>query len=143
MCCIDLIKTNIIAVQEESASNSSTVEQSVDKYLDMVLDIQKGIRQITKSSDDLYELIHSSFSCLTSEDYSQISGIFKELIKNLTLLYTKYRKSNFYSGIKTDLKVFRNSVDDLKEIGNDIEVFIVSLENKKYTNVIRDINALL
>lgn len=41
MCCIDLIKTAIIAVQEESTSNSSTVEQSVDKYLDMVLDIQK------------------------------------------------------------------------------------------------------
>ncbi|WP_321437316.1 hypothetical protein [uncultured Bacteroides sp.] len=144
MCCIDLIKNNIIAVQAESANNKKVVDQSVDKYLDIILDIQKGIREITKSTDELYELIHSCFSSLTTEDYFEIKGIYKTLINNLTLLYTKYRKSDFYSGIKTDLMIFRNSIDDLKEIDNDLETFVVDLpKNEKYINLVSDINALL
>jgi hypothetical protein len=144
MCCIDLIKENIIAVQEESATNKFIVDRSVDKYLDTILDIQKGIREISKSTDELYKLIHSCFSSLTTEDYFEIKENFKTLIRNLTLLYTKFRNSKFYSGIKTDLKTFRNSIDDLKEIDNDLETFVVNLpKNEKYINLVSDINALL
>lgn len=143
MCCVEVIKDNIVAIQTESAMNKKAMDKAIDTYLDIILDIQKNIRSLNKSIAELYDLIHDNFSQLTKEDYSQIADMYKKLIRNLIGLYTTYRTSHFYSGIKTDLKNFKNGIDDLQEIGNDIRVFIVSLpQNNDYRNLVGLINSL-
>jgi RNA processing factor Prp31 len=140
MCCVEVIKDNIVAIQTESAMNKKAMDKAIDTYLDIILDIQKNIRSLNKSITELYDLIHDNFSQLTKEDYSQM---YKKLIRNLIGLYTTYRTSHFYSGIKTDLKNFKNGIDDLQEIGNDIRIFIVSLpQNNDYRNLVGLINSL-
>ncbi|WP_148356356.1 hypothetical protein [uncultured Bacteroides sp.] len=119
------------------------MDKAIDTYLDIILDIQKNIRSLNKSIAELYDLIHDNFSQLTKEDYSQIADMYKKLIRNLIGLYTTYRTSHFYSGIKTDLKNFKNGIDDLQEIGKDIRIFIVSLpQNNDYRDLVGLINSL-
>lgn len=143
MCCVEVIKDNIVAVQTESVINKKAMDKAIDTYLDIILDIQKNIRSLNKSIAELYDLIHDNFSQLTKEDYSQIADMYKKLIRSLFGLYTAYRTSGFYSGIKTDLRDFKNSIDDLQEIGNDMKIFIVSLpQNKDYRNLAGLINNL-
>lgn len=143
MCCIAAIKDNIVAVQTESAINKKAMDGTMNTYLDIILDIQKNIRSLNKSIAELYDLIHDNFSQLTKEDYSQIADMYKKLIRNLIGLYTAYRTSDFYSGIKTDLKKFKNSIDDLQEMGHDMKVFVVSLpQNNDYRNLVGLINSL-
>lgn len=143
MCCVEVIKDNIVAIQAESAINRKAIDKAVDTYLDIILDIQKDIRGLNRSMAELYEFIHKNFSQLTKEDYSQIAGMYKKLVRNLIGLYNAYRKSDFYPGIKTDLKDFRNSIDDLQEMRNNMEVFIVELpQNADYKNLAGLINSL-
>ena len=70
MCCVEVIKDNIVAVQTESAINKKAMDKAIDTYLD----IQKNIRSLNKSIAELYDLIHDNFSQLTKEDYSCISS---------------------------------------------------------------------
>lgn len=143
MCCVEVIKDNIIAVQTESANNKMAIDKAIDTYLDMILYLQEDIRSLNKSIAELHEQLNSYFSQLTKEDYNQIINIYKKLVANLVQLYSTYKKSNFYSGIKTDLKEFRNRIYDLQEIGNDMKVFVVDLpQNKDYRNLMDIINSL-
>lgn len=98
---------------------------------------------MNNSIDKLYDLLHTSFPTLIKEDYAEIAGLYRILIRNLVGLYNAYRKSSFYSGIKTDLKSFKNSIDDLQEMFNDMKTFIVDLpQNDDYKSLINTINSL-
>lgn len=143
MCCVDTIKDNIVALQLESVIHRRAMDRAIDAYLDMILSIQKDIRRLNTSIAGLYKLLQENFSQLDQEDYSQIADIYKKLIKNLIGLYNIYRNSNFYAGIKTDLKNLRSGIDDLQEMRNDLEVFIVKLpRNADFRNIVDIINSL-
>lgn len=143
MCCVEVIKENIIAVQTESICNKESLDKMIDTYLDIIIDIQHDIRKLNHSIADLHDLIHSFFSELTENDYNQIKDVYKKLIQNLNKLYTTYKKSVFYPGIKTDVKEFRKSIQDLQEMENDMQLFIQKLpHNDEYKNLAKLINAL-
>lgn len=143
MCCIEIIKDNIIAIQSESANNKKFVDKAINDYLDIILSFQRDIRDLNKSISDLHELMLSGFSTFTKEDYSEIELVYKSLIKDLVNLYSAYRKSSFYQGIKTDLKEFRSHIDDLQEMNSDMKTFIVRLpQSQDYKDLVSVINAL-
>lgn len=141
MCCVDTLKDNIIAVQTESANNEKTLNRAT--YPDIVLEIQSDIKGMNSSICELYEKLYSSFSSMTKEDYFQIESPYRKLIKSLVELYNSYRRSSFYSGVKTDLKTFKASIEDLQEMKNDMQVFIASIpQNNRYGKLIDEINSL-
>lgn len=39
MCCVEVIKDNIVAVQTESVINKKAMDKAIDTYLDIILDI--------------------------------------------------------------------------------------------------------
>lgn len=135
MCCVEEIKDTIIAAQEEFDNNSKFInqEQAINQYLDIIIDIRKNLCDLNKVILELYDILHSNFTELTTDDYDQISGMYKNLVRNLIKLYATYRKSEFFSGIKTDLMNLKSNIQNLEEMSNDIEVFIVELgRNNEY-----------
>ena len=143
MCCVDILKENIIAIQTESVNNEKALNRAIDTYLDIVLEIQSDIKGMNNSISELYEKLYSAFPEMTKDDYSQIEIMYKKLIKSLIDLYNSYRKSSFYSGVKTDLKALRGGIEDLQEIKNDMQVFIVSIpQSDRYRKLMDEINSL-
>lgn len=49
---------------------------------------------------ELYDILHSNFTELTTDDYDQISGMYKNLVRNLIKLYATYRKSEFFQVLR-------------------------------------------
>lgn len=145
MCCVEEIKDTIIAAQEEFDNNSKFInqEQAINQYLDIIIDIRKNLCDLNKVILELYDILHSNFTELTTDDYDQISGMYKNLVRNLIKLYATYRKSEFFSAIKTDLMNLKSNIQNLEEMSNDIEVFIVELgRNNEYKALADRINIL-
>lgn len=140
---VDEIKKEIATVQTESESMLGKVSVDTDAFLDAILEAQHDIKEITRLSDGLYNLMFDYFNRLSKSDIELVNDDLLFTLDNLDKLYIRFLRSNFYSGIKTDLKVMRHSIDNVKEINNDLKVFKVQLPaDQQYKSIIEQLNTL-
>lgn len=143
MSCVEIIKENICKVQSESDSTRVSVEKSIDRYLDLILDFRKNIDGMTKHTDELTELLLSSFEKVDKDDFIQFKQQLHTLIERQTSLYRTIRNSKIYSGVKTSVKEFHYSIDNLIEVYSDLNTFKVRLpENDRFNSLLNAINEL-
>lgn len=141
--CVDEIKKEIATVQTESESMLGKVSVDTDAFLDAILEAQHDIKEITRLSDGLYNLMFDYFNRLSKSDIELVNDDLLFTLDNLDKLYIRFLRSNFYSGIKTDLKAMRHSIDNVKEINNDLKVFKVQLPaDQQYKSIIEQLNTL-
>jgi len=139
MCtCIEEIKEEINAVHHESTCMIKNVSSDIDSFLDTILKIQSDICELNSLNDRLYKIIYDNYNSMSSLDVAYIKEDLKRTMTNLDELYIRLKKSKFYSGIKTHLKDLRESIDDIKEIYNDLVVFKVELPDNNHFNTISE-----
>lgn len=143
MSCVEIIKENICKVQSESDNAIVSVEKSINRYLDLILDVKKNIDDLTKLTDDLTDLIHSSFGKLDENDFIQFKQQLSTLINRLTGLYRTIRNSKTYTGVKTSVKEFHYSIDNLIEVYTDLDTFKVRLpKDEEFNKLLTEITEL-
>lgn len=142
-CCIDLIKEDISTIKERSISDRKAIENDIDTFLDAILGIQENIKGINADIVRLDISLRNYFGNITIEYYNEIYPLLKKAISVLLKLYNTYRKSVLYAGIKSDVSIFKSSIDNLNEDLNDLKVFRFELpQDKEYERLVSLINSL-
>jgi chromosome segregation ATPase len=141
---VEQIRENIENVQAESRAAMKSFEQSVDDYLDTILEIGEQIDIVRKETDNLTECIYSYFSEMTVDEYKQIEAPLKKLNEMLGKLYIKLRTCKaIYSGAKTNMREFHYSIDNLKEVSSDLALYKVELDrNERYKKLLSRMETL-
>lgn len=143
MSCVEIIKESICKVQLESDNTRLSVEKSINRYLDLILDFKKDIDEMTKLTDELTELLLSSFEKVDKDDFLQFKQQLRILIEKQTSLYRTIRNSKIYQGVKTSVREFHYSIDNLIEVYSDLDTFKVRLpEDERFNSLLTAINEL-
>lgn len=143
MYCVDVIKEELVATR--TAIGTLKKIDSIDSFLDKILYVRRIIEEATARVDKVYDSMYSFAPQINYSIWNEM-GLKKEyssLLKSLVQLYNTCRKCAIYSGIKTIVSEYKNSMDSLKELYNDIEVFRIQLpSDKEYKHLISRINAI-
>lgn len=127
MYCVESIKENISVLSRQTSKSCTTVDESINNFLDMILKVQKELGGIGEKLESLLRMLKDSFMDMPQEDFNAIHPTFRKAVTALTLLYVKCRKSDLYSGIKTQLAKLKSYIDDLNEWENDYKIFRMEL----------------
>lgn len=144
MCyCVEEIKIGIAAVQTESGNNIKKVIANMDDFLDFVLELTKDFKGLRGQIDAVWTLLHDNFQSLRNEDIHQFGDDLKDTIDRLNKLYVLARGSRFYGGCKSELLRLRDSIDNLKEMYNDLSIYKLKLpENENYKSIVSQLNLI-
>ena len=138
----EIIKDKIASVCQDSSNIHKCV--SVDSLLDKILKFQQDIKGLTIKVDGLTDLLINSYSDLERDDFEAFKESLKKLIDDLIALFVKIRKKPIlYSGVKTVLKEYHNSYDNLREWYDDFLAFKINLpEDNEFNRLVKEINSL-
>ena len=145
--CIDDIKTRIETVKNKT-DVSAIDDSKIDKYLDAVLDVKRVIDEIAGDLDRLVDDMYAFVSNLPLHDEIETQTQTIERLKNLcataSKFYAQVRKSKYYPGVKTSAEMYSLSVQGLKELTADLDLFMIKLPNDvEYTILSEKINEML
>jgi len=126
--CIDDIKTRIETVKNKT----DNYESKINMYLDAVNIVKKMIDGVTSDIDNLVEELYEFFNKnMTLEMYLELKPNMESLCTAALKLYVRVRKSVLYPGFKTSVKEFHSSIDGIKEIIHDLDLFLIKLPNNQ------------
>ncbi|WP_455664026.1 hypothetical protein [Phocaeicola sp.] len=115
----------------------------MDDFLDFVLELTKDFKELRGHIDAVWTLLHDNFQSLRDEDIHQFWEDLKDTIDRLNKLYVLARGSKFYSGYKLELARLRDSIDNLKEMCNDLSVYKLELpKNENYKLIVNQLNLI-
>jgi len=114
-------------------------EERTNKYLDTVLLFKEKINEIIVKFDDLNESL-----IVEIEDSKEKSLYIKDSLIDLLSSANKFvaviKKNHIYPGIKSTARIFFNSVKQLKEIIQDIDLKYINIpQNEKINNLMSKI----
>ncbi|MBE9467098.1 MAG: hypothetical protein IMY72_02110 [Bacteroidetes bacterium] len=114
-------------------------EKKINEYLDTVLHFKETINEIIVKFDDLNESLITEIE--NSEKKSlHIKKFLVGLLSSANKLVAVIKKSHIYPGIKSTAKIFFNSVKQLKEIIQDIDLKYISIpQNENINNLMSKI----
>lgn len=141
--CIAEIQSEILFASEKAKEDRYALKEvNMDKFLDAILTLQKIIATQSEMSDKLADMLRTQVYRIDKDDFSSFEPLLKKLIRIYENLYIKIRNNtSIYSGVKTNMISFRNSVDNLKEVFNDINVSIQLNEDQEYLSLVNRINS--
>lgn len=144
MCtCIDTIKASYSEVQNQT-SQAAVRSFDVNDYLDAVNDVRKELEELTTKINRLVELVRDHFTELSVEESRDLLDISKDLRKNMTVLYNKLRQSSLYSGMKTAVSLYHDSMTVFGELCHDLKSFNINLkQDGDFQQTLNTISALL
>lgn len=143
MSCVEIIKDNIALVKTESEHKTLSVEQAVNKFLDVINDTKKDIEDLTRLTDELTELLWKHFEELNEADFEEFKKQLYNLINKLNSFYCLIRKSKLYPGVKTVTKEMYYSLDNLIEVYSDLVSFKIKLpKDERFLEIVNSINKI-
>lgn len=143
MTCVDTIKEKIYTIKKENRANETLVTSVMDDILDTILNIQKILEIQYNNMDALTDCLITITPTINFEEYNSLKSSLKNLNKGLTNTYIHIRKSpTIYSGVRSYLENYRNSLDSLKEATNDLEVISKLKNDQEYKDLINQLKAL-
>jgi len=132
------IQTETVYIRRE---RNSLINKSSDTFLDTILYFQKSFVGLTKKYQDLIDDLESFISDDKEERVLTVRELLVSLLSSSNKLLAKFVKSQFYSGLKTAIKEYRQEVNNIKEIIQDIDLKYKTLpKNKKIQDVVDKIN---
>jgi hypothetical protein len=141
---MELIEQKIETLFSESSKTVTTFDESVNSYLDRVLELQEYINNIREITDDASEMLRDCSRSMTDNEYLILKPLLKDAKDSLFRLYISVRKmKSFYKAAKTCVNKFHYSIQYFNEIVSDLELFKVELnQDKEYQDLVSIINSL-
>lgn len=143
MCCVELIKEDIAQIYvNTSTSNNEDIGVSIDDILDDISFTKSAMSKLAKSVDKLYNNLHDCFMTITEKEYNifvEHINFIKDIVGRICSIY----KDNAFNSYSKEIEELENSLESLKEIDDDIRMFIISLpKDKEYCNLVSELNKL-
>ncbi len=114
-----------------------TIRAGSDEHLDLIVDIQKDIENITRNTEELNSEIEEKFNYITAEQASRyVNKISEGLIVCKKLIALIKANKYIYIGVKTHLHQLILELNDLSEFINDLKNY--KINNNKELNTLLD-----
>ncbi|MDR1937757.1 MAG: hypothetical protein LBQ73_04570 [Tannerellaceae bacterium] len=142
--CMELIEQKIETLFSETTKTVTTFDESVNSYLDKVLELQGYINYIREMTEDAAEMLYGYSRSMTVDEYLTVKPLLKDAGSSLSKLYIRVRNmKSFYKAAKTCVNEFHHSVQHFNEIASDLELFKVELnQDKEYQDLVSVVNSL-
>lgn len=141
--CIDDIRVKIESIKRKT-DDSIIDEKAVNAFLDAILHVSKPVKESAKDVNEMLSLMYDYFNYENQDDFKIIKQSLDDLYSTLIRFYTVIRKSSAYPLIKSCVEEYRNSVSELKEFIDDMNLFVIDLPNdEEHRHLVGKINELL
>ena len=139
---IDDIKTRIETVKNKT-DNSIFDETKINKFLDDILYVKKMVDEITSDIDilvdDLYRFLSNASRVECLEVKPKLDSLFATVVK----IYTRIRRSDLYSGVKSSVEEYYSSMQYLKEFICDMDTSIKLSNDEEFIKLMNTVNEIL
>ncbi len=139
---VDNVLEAIGLAKQKAVEPILTQQERIDRFLDTIIDFKEKLSESTDGIEDINKRIEK-LTWASQPDSDSILVQLKDLIDACLSLHKKYVK--IYIGFKTfrqkgiakdEIKRFKSTIDDLKEVTLDLEsAFFIFPNNKEFTEI--------
>jgi len=130
-----------IKMIEQTVSSIEDTEQFIlhgsDEHLDLILDVQKGLSNIAELTRGIVNDVEKNFNGYTSEKAKDIVDKAFLIFSGSGKINTLIINAGLQNEVRTQLEMFNNEVNDLREITNDLSRYKVN-RNEDYNSLFND-----
>ncbi len=133
--------TEDIKLIERTVSSLANTERSIaqgsDEHLDMILNIQRGFSNVVQFISTLVNAVEKNFNLYTIEQAKEMLAKIHEIFHAAESLKDSIAKTSLQGQINSQLEVFCNELNDLREIANDLSRYRVNMD-QDYNSLFND-----
>jgi len=133
--------TDEIKMIEQTVSSIEDTEQFIlrgsDEHLDLILEVRKELSNIAELTRGIVEDIERNFNNYTSEKARDIEDKVPSIFRGAEKINTLTINVGLQNEVSTQLEMFNNEINDLREIANDLSRYKVS-RNEDYNSLFND-----
>ena len=133
--------TDEIKMIEQTVSSIEDTEQFIlrgsDEHLDLILEVRKELSNIAELTRGIVEDIERNFNNYTSEKARDIVDKVPSIFRGAEKINTLTINVGLQNEVSTQLEMFNNEINDLREITNDLSRYKVS-RNEDYNSLFND-----
>lgn len=147
-CTVERLQKTSDEIRHISYKEKMSLNEKVDTLLDEINKLKEALSEKTQKINSIVSKLEELtwFSGLDQECLEIAYNIIlftKDLHHTLVRFYTHFNKIREKGIAKKELKAFKLSIDDLKEINHDVETVLFNLpKDEEYQKIIKELQTL-